>query len=143
MAIRVPKATNTYIHWSSTGPSLSTFSLSAWVKLETLFGLTDVYQIVCGRGTPGSSVGLTCCVVNSKWNLGDLYNDNQATVGPVAGRWYHLGWTRANNQDDRLYVDGTLVIGPVNLNEASVNQRVGIGHDPYGCLLYTSPSPRD
>ena len=126
MAIRVPSLRNLSY---SPGPSLATCTVSAWVQLATVPG--SGYLHVIGRGIPLAAAGIGVYAYNGKWSLGDTSSDNAATTGPVAGRWYHVAWTRSGNQDDRLYIDGALVVGPVNLVETGVDPRLLLGVDSW------------
>jgi fibronectin-binding autotransporter adhesin len=68
------------------------------------------------------------------WSLGDQSSDNDSASSVTANTWYHVAWTRSGSTNDRLYVNGSVVVGPVNLVETSVAADASYGIDAYSTL---------
>ena len=84
----------------------------------------------CGCGEPGAAEGFDCD--------GNCIEGSNLTVD--GGSWqYEVGWTITDCDGNEILTGGAPFSGCVTLPD---NYNITMT-DSWGCLLYTSPSPRD
>ena len=111
------------------------FTVSVWFKIDAT-GATR--QIFCKRGGSGNyEVQVNSAGRLSAWAPSGFSGSTVLS----ANTWYNVTLSRVNGTSN-LYLNGILEASRSNTGYQNSSNGISLGRDSYGCLLYTSPSPR-
>ena len=136
------------------GLNTNSFTVSCWVRSTTLGA--NWKAILVSRSS-GDGYELYTKAATGKFYFGSgtggTFTGIESTTSVSLNEWTHIvcvNDTSHSTQKQRIYVDGTLeTTGNLNISvneSATLNIGVHENNSSYkfeGCLLYTSPSPRD